>query len=124
MALRQLTLSPIIGLSGAMQVETDLVITVIYFPSSMAKYDSDGDGIANYYDAFPDNPNMDNWFDLIIRIGAVIAVLGAAFIGFKTIKQRSDEEPDWDNQDELYLAAAENNELDRPTGPPPPGSFQ
>ena len=67
---------------------------------------------------------MDNWFDLIIRIGAVIAVLGAAFIGFKTIKQRSDEEPDWDNQDELYLAAAENNELDRPTGPPPPGSFQ
>ncbi|MDP7372527.1 MAG: hypothetical protein QF588_01410, partial [Candidatus Poseidoniaceae archaeon] len=95
------------------------------FPNdSMAKYDSDGDGIANYYDAFPNNPNMDNWFDLMMRIGAVIFVVGAAFIGFKTIKQRSDEGPDWDNQDELYLAAAENNELDRPTGPPPPGSFQ
>ena len=90
----------------------------------MAKYDSDGDGIANYYDAFPNNPNMDNWFDLMMRIGAVILVVGAAFIGFKTMKQRSDEGPDWDNQDELYLAAAENNELDRPTGPPPPGSFQ
>ena len=95
------------------------------FPNdSMAKYDSDGDGIANYYDAFPNNPNMDNWFDLMMRIGAVIFVVGAAFIGFKTMKQRSDEGPDWDNQDELYLAAAENNELDRPTGPPPPGSFQ
>ena len=52
------------------------------FPNDKdAKYDSDGDGVANAYDPFPGNANYDSWFDLVLRIVLLIGLImgGMAF---------------------------------------------
>jgi len=97
------------------------------FPNdSKAKYDSDGDGIANYYDTFPDNANMDSWFDLIIRIMIFASIAGVGIIVYVRKKKADLEIDELPYQDDFsMLTQAEGRDLttDRPTGPPPPGSF-
>ena len=97
------------------------------FPNdSKAKYDSDGDGIANYYDAFPDNANMDSWLDLILRVMIFASIAGVGIIVYLRKKKADLEIDKLPYQDDFsMLTQAEGNDLtpDRPTGPPPPGSF-
>ena len=70
----------------------DDVYRLIDFRFLCPKYDDDGDGIANYYDPFPDNANMDSWFDLFVRIifflvvtpiGLFMRLLGKDLINLK-----------------------------------------
>ena len=96
------------------------------FPyDSKAKYDSDGDGVANYYDTFPDNENMDSWIDLMYRVILFtgFAVL-AIFIFLQNRKNPNDSEKWLVESDEMMLNKATDGEFDRPNTPPPPGSFQ
>tara|TARA_Y100000589_G_scaffold23255_1_gene19277 strand:+ start:3287 stop:5998 length:2712 start_codon:yes stop_codon:yes gene_type:complete len=96
------------------------------FPNdSKAKYDDDGDGVANYYDPFPNNSNMDSWFDLVIRIILFGGLLG---LGIFVYQRRSSDYDDNSRiavkSDEEFLLETGEYPVDKPTGPPPPGSFQ
>lgn len=97
------------------------------FPNdSKAKYDDDGDGLANYYDPFPDNENMDSWFDLILRLIIIGGVIGAIIFAVKKNSETKHPVPWHQYNDEEMLEAAETDNIlpEKPTGPPPPGSFQ
>ena len=91
-----------------------------------AKYDDDGDGLANSYDPFPDNENMDSWFDLIFRIILVGGIIGAVLFTMKKKSETKQPIPWHQYSDEVMLEAAEgdNSVPEKPTGPPPPSSFQ
>ena len=70
---------------------------------------------------------MDSWFDLILRLIIIGGIIGA--IIFTVIKKNSEiKQPVLWHQysDEEMLEAAEANYAppEKPTGPPPPGSFQ
>jgi hypothetical protein len=69
---------------------------------------------------------MDSWFDLILRIIIVGGIIGAVILVMKKKSEIKQPMP-WDQySDEAMLDAAEgdNSEPEKPTGPPPPGSFQ
>ena len=88
-------------------------------------YDSDGDGVANYYDSFPNNPNMDSYTDLILRIVVVAFVIGLALSVVQATRgNQHDAKSPSSVSDEIRLSEAENQNQDRPIGPPPPNSFQ
>lgn len=91
-----------------------------------AKYDDDGDGLANSYDPFPDNENMDSWFDLIFRIILVGGIIGVVLFTLKKKSEIKQPIPWHQYSDEVMLEAAEgdNSVPEKPTGPPPPSSFQ
>ena len=90
-----------------------------------AKYDSDGDGVANYYDSFPNNPDMDSYTDLILRIVVVAFVIGLALSVVQATRgNQHDAKSPSSVSDEIRLSEAENQNQDRPIGPPPPNSFQ
>ena len=97
------------------------------FPKdSKAKYDSDGDGVANYYDTFPNSKNMDSWFDLILRIVLAIGLISTVGYFVWRKQQRIGEEKSWTQiSDEAMLMTVEGQGalIERPQGPPPPGSF-
>ena len=95
------------------------------FPNdSKAKYDSDGDGLANAYDPFPENENMDSWFDLVLRV-IVIGLVIVAIIYAVNRSKRSEESNLQTYHEEAMLMslATEIETLNKPSGPPPPGSF-
>ena len=89
-----------------------------------ARYDSDGDGIANAHDPFPENKNMDSWFDLILRIMIIGGILGGGVLLFQ--RQKSDAEIEsmdsFEQQTELFMV--EENHIQRPSAPPSPDAFQ
>ena len=97
------------------------------FPKdSKAKYDSDGDGVANYYDTFPNSKNMDSWFDLILRIVLAVGLISTVGYFVWRKQQRIGEEKSWTQiSDEAMLMTVEGQGalIERPQGPPPPGSF-
>jgi hypothetical protein len=67
------------------------------FESSLllAKYDSDGDGIADAYDMFPDTSTMDNWFDVAIRVVGFSVLIGALLIVLKKKNPPITKYTDW-----------------------------
>ena len=90
-----------------------------------AKYDSDGDGVANYYDAFPNNPDMASWQDLLLRLGLLMGISLIIFVAIQKTKVNKVEDEIWlPESDQIRLNETEGLDTERPTGPPPPGSFQ
>ena len=67
------------------------------FESSLllAKYDSDGDGIADAYDMFPDTSTMDNWFDVAIRVVGFSVLIGALLLVLKRKNPPITKYSDW-----------------------------
>lgn len=69
---------------------------------------------------------MDSWFDLIIRIMIFASIAGVGIIVYVRKKKADLEIDELPYQDDFsMLTQAEGRDLttDRPTGPPPPGSF-
>ncbi len=96
------------------------------FPfDSEAKYDSDGDGIANAHDPFPGNANMDSWFDLILRLAILIGVIAGGVSLFQRHKAANEEEK-WETFEEhtQHFMEAEEIESQRPNAPPSDEAFQ
>ncbi|MEZ7994313.1 MAG: hypothetical protein QMC52_04050, partial [Candidatus Poseidoniaceae archaeon] len=60
-----------------------------------AKYDSDGDGIADAYDMFPDTSTMDNWFDVAIRVVGFSVLIGALLLVLKKKNPPITKYTDW-----------------------------
>ena len=69
---------------------------------------------------------MDSWFDLILRIIIVGGIIGAVILVMKKKSEIKQPMPWHQYSDEAMLDAAEgdNSVSDKPTGPPPPDSFQ
>jgi hypothetical protein len=69
---------------------------------------------------------MDSWFDLILRIIIVSAIIGAVLFVMKKKSEIKQPMPWHQYSDEVMLEAAEGEDstLEKPTGPPPPGSFE
>ena len=96
------------------------------FPyDSRAKYDTDGDGVANYYDTFPNSATMDSWFDLLLRISLLVSIVGFAVMLFRNKRTQRTDLGQWmlESSEEMLQTDEESNGLDRPSGPPPPDSF-
>ena len=77
----------------------------------MAKYDSDGDGIADAYDMFPDTSTMDNWFDVAIRVVGFSVLIGALLFVLKRKNPPITKYTDWQqlHNDETELNLTEQS---------------
>ena len=51
--------------------------------------DSDGDGVADSVDAFPNNPGMDSWLGIIVSLAIISGIVAVGLFLFK--KSRNPE---------------------------------
>ena len=80
--------------------------------------------MANYYDAFPDNSNMDSWLDLVYRIIIFCGIAVIVLLVFQQSRNRTEIPEKWVGDiDELTFDEVAGPETSRPVGPPPPESF-
>lgn len=96
------------------------------FPNdARGKYDSDNDGVANALDAFPNSSGLDSWFDVVLRITLLGAIMAGAAV-FWNNKQSGAEQPKWTDFEaaEAVDSADEQTSVSvRPAGPPPSEAF-
>ena len=90
-----------------------------------AQYDLDGDGIANAHDPFPGNPNMDSWFDLILRIFLFVGLIAGGINLFQRQKATAENvKVDVFEDQTQHFMESEEGESQRPSGPPSADAFQ
>jgi hypothetical protein len=82
-----------------------------------AIYDTDGDGIANAYDAFPNASSFSSWLGVAVWC---LVILGLVAAGGLFINRRNQNEPD------ALIAAMFDAPVDtlKPMAPPPVQAFQ
>ena len=69
---------------------------------------------------------MDSWFDLILRLVLAVGLISTVGYFVWRKQQRIDAEKSWTQiSDEAMLSKVEDEGglIQRPQGPPPPGSF-
>ena len=69
---------------------------------------------------------MDSWFDLILRLIIIGGIIGVIIFALKKNSEAKQPIPWHEYNDEDMLEAAEASDVqsEKPTGPPPPSSFQ
>lgn len=95
------------------------------FPfDAKGKYDSDQDGVADAQDAFPNSAGLDSWFDVLLRM----VVLGAVLFGAVAVwKKRTNalEQEKWTDYESITNAQMEpsSESISRPDIAPPSEAF-
>ena len=74
------------------------IILICGTKDSSRKYDSDGDGVADSMDAFPNDPNRDSWTGIIVGLCVILTLTIAVIFYFKKPKKEENIEQEWDSE--------------------------